>query len=206
MSMILFILARAIKSNKHSNKSLAPKSTTFNGEVSHFLGITFNCSRHEDNHVSIHISQEPFIDTLLVKAGLDGPNSATAPTPYRAGYPINKIPPKTYDSATQDKITYKMQQLTGCLQWLATPTRPDISTATNLLSRYNHCATTGHLDAAKRIIRYLKGTKHLGIACHSRRNARLQSFMQFPLDPSKVTPFTDANWGPQDQSKPKPTD
>jgi hypothetical protein len=113
--------------------------TTFDGDVNHFLGIVFNNTRHCDGHVSIHMSQEAFIDTLLVKAKLDGPDSATAPTPYRSGYPIDKIPPKDYPAALQAKITHKMQQLTGSLQWLATSTRPDIATATNLISRYNHC-------------------------------------------------------------------
>ena len=103
-------------------------------------------------------------------------------------------------------ITHKIRQLTGSLQWLATSTRPDIATITNLISRYNHCATTGHLDACKRIIRYLKGTRTLGIAFHLRRNTKLQSFIKFPLNPTCVTPFCDTNWGPQDQSKPKPTD
>ena len=166
-------------------------NTKFDGEITHFLGISFNCKRHDgpERHVSIHLSQEEFIDTLLVKAGLDDPDSGTCPTPYRyrSGYPIDKIPKKSYDSATQARITLKMQQLTGSLQWLSTSTIPDIATAVNILSRYNHCATSGHLDACKRVIRYLKGTKRLGITFHSK--------VKFPLDPNTMTPFTDANWG-----------
>ena len=46
----------------------------------------------------------------------------------------------------------------------------------------------------------------LGTAFHSRRYTKLQSFIKCPLNPQVVTPFADANWGPQDQSKPKPTD
>ena len=180
--------------------------TTFDGDISHFLGINFTNIRHDDGHLSIHLTQEAFTDTLVQKAGLDGPDSATAPTPYRSGYPIDKIPKANYSPAIQAKITHKMQTLTGSLIWLSTSTRPDIATAVNLLSQFNHCATTGHLDACKRVIRYLKGTKTLGIAFHSRRNAKLQSFVKFPLDPNRVTPFADANWGPQDQSKPKITD
>ena len=100
----------------------AEVKTTFDGDVSHFLGISFNNIRHDDGHLSIYTNQEPFIDTLVVRARLDGPDCATASTPYRSGYPIDKIPKKDYDQATQAKITHKMQQLTGCLQWLATST------------------------------------------------------------------------------------
>ena len=147
----------------------ASVNTTFDGEVNYFLGIAFHNTRHEDGHISIHMSQEAFTDTLVAKAKLDGPDCGTCPTPYRSGFPVDKILPKDYPAALQARITHKMQQLTGSLQWLATSTRPDIATITNLISRYNHCATTGHLDACKRVIRYLKGTNILGIAFHLRR-------------------------------------
>ena len=32
----------------------------------------------------------------------------------------------------------------------------------------------------------------------------MEAFVQFPLDPNSVTSFSDANWGPQDASEPKP--
>ena len=179
---------------------------TWEGDISHFLGITFQTHRYENNDVWIHLSQEAFTDTLIAKVGLDGPISATAPTPYRSGYPIDKIPTEEYDEATQAKITHKMQQLTGSLQWLSTSTRPDISTATNFLSKYNHKASKGHLDAAKHVIRYLKGTKSLGISFKTTPDKRVTSYVKFPVSNDTITPFCDANWGPQDQSRPKPTD
>ena len=100
-------------------------------------------------------------------------------------------------------MTHKMQKWLGSLQWLATSTRPDIVTITNVLSQYTHKASKGHLDAVKRVLRYLKGTKNLGITFHSATNSNLQSFVKFPLDPNSTTPFTDTNWGPQDLSTPK---
>ena len=35
---------------------------------------------------------------------------------------------------------------------------------------------------------------------------RFSSFVQYPVDPSQLLPLSDANWGPQDASFPKPTD
>ena len=32
----------------------------------------------------------------------------------------------------------------------------------------------------------------------------MEAFIKFPIDQSKILPFTDANWGPQDASVPKP--
>jgi hypothetical protein len=54
------------------------------------------------------------------------------------------------------------RSLIGCLMYL-TVTRSDIAFAVSLLSRFMHCASELHLQAAKRIVRYVKGTISYGI-------------------------------------------
>ncbi|CAL5403595.1 unnamed protein product [Camellia sinensis] len=54
------------------------------------------------------------------------------------------------------------RSLTGCLMYL-TATRPNIMHAVSLLSRFMHCASEVHFQAAKRILRYIKGTVNYGI-------------------------------------------
>ena len=44
-----------------------------------------------------------------------------------------------------------------------TATRPDMVHVVSLLSRYMHCASEIHLQSAKRIVRYIKGTIDFGI-------------------------------------------
>jgi hypothetical protein len=51
---------------------------------------------------------------------------------------------------------------------------------------------------------YLKGTKSMGISFTSYNRNDLSSFVKFPIESSTITCLTDANWGPQDQSKPNP--
>ena len=63
-------------------------------------------------------------------------------------------------AASVDVTEYK--QLVGSLLYL-TATRPDLMYAVGLISRYMEKPTEMHLQAAKRIIRYLKGTMELGI-------------------------------------------
>lgn len=48
------------------------------------------------------------------------------------------------------------------LMHLAT-TRPDLMYGVSLISRFMYCPTESHWLAAKRILRYLKGTTELGI-------------------------------------------
>lgn len=58
---------------------------------------------------------------------------------------------------------------------------------------------------AKRVVKYLKGTKQKGILFTSKDRKKLTSFVKFPMDPNQIVALCDANWGPQDQSKPNPS-
>ena len=98
-----------------------------------------------------------------------------------------------------------MQILLGCLNWLSISTRPDISTITNILAKYTANPSRGHLTHTKRVIKYLKGTKTKGILFTTQPATDIESFVKFPLPPSQVTSLCDANWGPQDQSRPHPS-
>ena len=122
--------------------------------------------------------------------------------PYKSGLPVDKIRDQNYSAREQEIITKKYQSIIGSLNWLAVSTRPDISTITNMLAKYASCATHGHVSHARHVVRYLKGTKTLGISFHSRDSDKLQSFLKFPIDKDGLTSLCDANWGPQDQSKP----
>ena len=93
-----------------------------------------------------------------------------------------------------------MQFLIGSLNWLSISTRPDISTAVSLLAKFTHRPSQGHIDAAIRLLKYLKGTKTRGITFSNKSNNKLSSYVNFPIVDDIATALTDANWGPQDQS------
>ncbi|KAM1007577.1 hypothetical protein ACFX2A_004218 [Malus domestica] len=59
-----------------------------------------------------------------------------------------------------DSTFYK--QMVGSLMYL-TATRPDIMFTVSLISRYMEHPTESHLMAAKRILRYIKGTAGFGM-------------------------------------------
>ncbi|XP_034695665.1 uncharacterized mitochondrial protein AtMg00810-like [Vitis riparia] len=72
------------------------------------------------------------------------------------------------------------RSMIGCLMYL-TATRPDIMHVVSLLSRYMHCASEIHFQAAKRVIRYVKGTVDYGI-----KFSQVQSF--------NFHGFSDSDW------------
>jgi len=55
------------------------------------------------------------------------------------------------------------QALIGSLTYAATSTRPDIGYITQFLSQANKDPRQRDWDAAKRVLRYLKGTRNAGI-------------------------------------------
>ena len=69
----------------------------------------------------------------------------------------------------------------GALMYLANQTRPDIAFAINLLARYSAAPTKRHWTGAKQILRYLNGTKDLGL------------FFQRNQDPT-IIGYTDAGY------------
>ena len=94
-----------------------------------------------------------------------------------------------------------MQQIMGSLQWLSHCTRPDIATATSILSQYQNLPSHGYLQSARHIVKYLKGTSSLGITFNNSHDNILQSFFQFPHHCKRtLSGISDVNWGAQDQS------
>lgn len=67
------------------------------------------------------------------------------------------------------------QRLVGKLIYL-TLTRPDIAYNVHVLSQFMHCPTNVHLQAAKRVLRYLAGYKEQGILLASGSAAHLQAY------------------------------
>ena len=110
------------------------------------------------------------------------------------------LPPHVLQKAQET-----LRTLVGSINWLGASTRPDIATITNLLAHYMHSATPSHVAAAKHVLRYLKGTSHMGIRFSSRDDSHAAAYVKFPIPPSTILLITDANWGPQDASVPNPS-
>ena len=92
----------------------------------------------------------------------------------KAGSSIEMSDPEDYEEA--DLHTY--QRLVEKLMYLSCGTRPDISFVIGQLSRHNANPRKRHLQAAKRVVRYLKETIEMGLIFGQESAERL------PRDPS----------------------
>ena len=117
------------------------------GKIDVFLGMKINQQGR-----TIKVDQRDYIEKLLKDFGMS--NCKPVKTPLEMGHKLTKpndenyVPPKEYP----------YQKLIGSLMYLAVCSRPDISYAVSYLSQFNNSYTSEHWIAAKRIMRYLKGT------------------------------------------------
>jgi hypothetical protein len=89
-----------------------------------------------------------------------------ASTPQQPGVHLSSSssPTESEDILTMKRVPYG--ELVGSLIWLASNTRPDISTAVGSLCRFISNPGRPHWIAAQRVLRYLAGTSSFGITYH----------------------------------------
>ncbi|KJX98055.1 gag-pol polyprotein [Zymoseptoria brevis] len=130
------------------------------GELSFYLGCHITRDRTEK---AIYLTQEAYIDQLLDNYNADSLKALETPLP-----PGTQLIKAENDYEPSDNILNEYQSLIGRLMWPSIQTRADITFAVAQLSRHLVKPTTDHLNAAKRILRYLKGTRCHGITIKSK--------------------------------------
>ncbi|XP_052479548.1 uncharacterized mitochondrial protein AtMg00810-like [Gossypium raimondii] len=119
------------------------------GLMTYFLGIEI-----KQGSDGIFISQQTFASKVLEKFCMQKCKSVTTPV---------ALGEKLSSTSEHDRVDEKAyRSLIGCLLYL-TATRPDIVYAISLLSKFMHCSNMAHLKAAKRVLRYVKGTIDSGV-------------------------------------------
>jgi histone deacetylase 1/2 len=139
------------------------------GDLHYFLGL--EVKRHSD---ALILSQARYAQDVLARSGMTNCKPVDTPLPSTQKFSVKDGDPLGPDDAT------KYRSLVGALQYL-TLTRPDICFAVNKVCQFLHAPSTVHWSAAKRILRYIKGTLSLGL-----RIARSTSTI--------VSAFSDADW------------
>jgi hypothetical protein len=126
-------------------------------------------------------------------------------SPFRSGLVIDRLTHDVIDPANKPLLVKAYQKLVGGLNWLGCSTRPEITAAVSLLSRHLTNPSSPHLDSAKYVLAWLKGSLDHGIRFTQGGTCTegLTAWPERPDDDPFSLVFTDANWGPQDASHPK---
>ncbi|GJX22333.1 hypothetical protein Tco_0226778 [Tanacetum coccineum] len=129
----------------------------------------------------IFFNQSKYIKEMLKKFGLE--DSKPMKTPMSSDTKLTK------DEEYESVDSTKYRGMIGSLLYL-TASRPDIMFSVCLCARFQEAPKTSHLEAVKRIFRYIKGTTHLGLwypkgRHRTSRQARLR-FIRELLDPERA--------------------
>ncbi|GJT64341.1 putative ribonuclease H-like domain-containing protein [Tanacetum coccineum] len=119
------------------------------GEMSFFLGL--QVKQLPDG---IFISQDKYVKDILTKFDMDSVRPAI--TPYEAAKT------KLKDESDPPVNVHLYRSMIGSLMYL-TASRPDIMFAVSACSRHQVTPLTSHLNAVKKIFKYLKGQPKLGL-------------------------------------------
>jgi len=117
------------------------------GESQSFLGIEITRKKGE-----MYLSQSSYLRSLLKRFKMEDCNPVKTPM---------KVKLKIKSEKRTDK---PCRELIGCLMYVMTATRPDLSAAVNYLSRYQTNPTEKLWVYLKRVLRYIKGTLDLSYA------------------------------------------
>ena len=119
------------------------------GSLSYFLGIEF-----KETEAAIVMHQSKYATDLLKKFRMTNCNAAATPT--ETGLALSWRD----EGEPVDETQYR--QIVGSLRYLCN-TRPDLAFSVGLISRLMQTPKTPHMMAAKRILRYIRGTINYGI-------------------------------------------
>lgn len=137
------------------------------GPISCCLGIEVKRDRRAK---SMKLTQTRYINKVLSKFNMVDCKIASTPLENKC-----KLNP------AENNIDVPFQELIGSLMYLSVCTRPDISHSVSYLSQFNLKHGKEHWLAAKRVLRYLKGTVADGLLYKSTGHT--------------LTGFADADWG-----------
>jgi hypothetical protein len=126
---------------------------------------------------TLKLDQPSYVEALLERFGMENCKPVATPAPPERLH-AGQCPRTSEEHDRMRGIPYS--QLVGSLMYLSVCTRPDITAAVQTLARFMSNPGWAHWCAAKRVLRYLKGTVERGL-CFGGRGG--------------LKGYCDADWG-----------
>lgn len=121
------------------------------GSGKYYVGMEISRDRKAG---TITISQASYIDKVVNKFNMGESNRISTPAD------VSTILTKSQDDCDVD---FPYRQACGSLTYAVTVARPDIAYSVGEISKFMENPNQSHVNAVKRILRYLNRTKYLGI-------------------------------------------
>ena len=167
----LIVMTKTLEEMQQIKKSLASHFQMKDmGKLHYCLGI--HVEQNEQKQC-LWIHQKQYILNMLEKYSLSEAKIVSTPAD------IN-VKLKKDDGVSKEVNSVTYQSIVGSLLYAAIATRPDVAQAVGVVSKFCSKPTEAHLTAAKRILRYLKGTLNLAI--------------KFQKSDEALVGYSDAGW------------
>eukprot|EP00961_Rhodomonas_salina_P294048 3934228-Rhodomonas_salina.1 len=143
-------------------------------EVSWYLGVSIT---RDWERGTMKLSQEQYVNDLLKRFNMKDCNTVLTPMEVGVHLTLEGCP------EVPDKAVVKhYQQLIGTLNYLVAWTMPELVFPVSQCARFMSNPSPDHVAAAKRILRYVKGTKDVGI-----------TYTRDSTSPNQLYAFVDAD-------------
>ncbi|KAJ3474391.1 hypothetical protein NLI96_g12482 [Meripilus lineatus] len=148
------------------------------GEIRFLLGFEITRDRPAR---TIHLSQRAYLTDIISRFNLTDSYPLSIPIPPGTILSIEQSPQTAEEIQDMKMVPYR--ELIGALMYASIGTRPDISFSVSLLAQFMSNPGRAHWEAAKRVLRYVKGT--------------LDYRLTYGSTTSGLESFSDADWASQ---------
>lgn len=147
------------------------------GIMKRFVGLDVST----DGYGDISVSQKRYLERVLHRFGMETCKPASTPFPSHAQHLHKRDYDPDHPDPEGDQTLYR--EVVGSLNHAAVWTRPDIAYSISKLSRFLHDPSIVHVNAAKHLLRYIKGTIDLHLKFSGKGN-----------QPPKLDGYADADY------------
>jgi hypothetical protein len=150
------LLATNDKGLLHEVKQFLSKNFNMKdmGEASYVIGIKIHRDRFQG---ILGLSQETYINKVLERFQMNDCSPSIAPIVKGDRFNLNQCPKNELEREQMKNIPYA--SAVGSLMYAQVCTRPDIAFVVGMLGQYQSDPGLDHWRAAKKVMRYLQGTK-----------------------------------------------
>jgi hypothetical protein len=160
------------------------------GPLKFFLGMEIDFVKGS----SVFISQKAYFEKVLKRFSYEKMKPITTPMETTV-----KISTTDDGQLLGDDDKRRYMEIVGSLIYGAITTRPDIANAVSQLGRVMNKPTANHLNAAKRVLRYIVGSLDRGLRFENK--PWTPPGFTHPVPASRVVIYTDADWGGEVDTK-----
>jgi transposase InsO family protein len=180
-----FLIMAANRKTKEAFKAAISKQFKMRdlGPINQFLGMKITRDRVQR---TLTLSSAQHIASMLERFGMADAKPTMSPLPVKT---VLKAATSSEELLTAQ---YPYRAVVGSLNYVACWTRPDIAFAVSQVARFQEKPTMRHWQAAKHILRYLKGTSSVALRFSASSTAGTGTVGD--SRPS-ITGYVDASWG-----------